>query len=84
MGYFDSVYASGLPHRAITVYMYLKNRCNSEGVCWPGLKTIASDLKLSSSTVKRAIKELVQHGYLEKRPRFRENGGRSSNMYIIK
>ena len=30
MGYFDSIYAADLPHRAVTVYMYLKDRTNVE------------------------------------------------------
>lgn len=44
MSYFDSVYADTLlPPRAVSVYMYLKDRSNSAGSCWPGIKTIARD-----------------------------------------
>jgi len=35
MGYFDSIYTADLPHQAVTVYMYLKNRANSEGPAGP-------------------------------------------------
>ena len=53
MSYFDTIYADTfLPHRAIPVYMYLKDRSGSTGSCWPGIKTIAKDLNLSRSTVK--------------------------------
>ena len=45
MGYFDSIYASELPHRDIVVYMYLKHRANAEGRCWPSVRTIAKDLQ---------------------------------------
>ena len=56
MSYFDTIYADTLlPHRAIPVYMYLKDRSGSTGSCWPGIKTIARDLNLSRSTVKRAL-----------------------------
>ncbi len=48
------------------VYMYLRDRADSEGKCWPGIKTIASDMRLSRSTVKRALTDLEQHGYLQK------------------
>ena len=41
MGYFDSIYSSSLPHRARAVYMYLKDRTNKDGVCWPSIKTMA-------------------------------------------
>ena len=46
--------------------MYLRDRADSEGKCWPGIKTIASDMRLSRSTVKRALTDLEQHGYLQK------------------
>ena len=45
MSYFDSIYADTLlPPRAVSVYMYLKDRSNSAGSCWPGIKTIARDM----------------------------------------
>jgi len=83
MGYFDSIYAADLPHRAVTVYMYLKNRANSEGACWPAVRTIARDLRLSRATVQRALRDLEGAGWLVKEPRWRENGSSSSNMYRI-
>ena len=51
MGYFSSIYAADLPHRAVAVYMYLKDRTNKEGACWPSIKTIARELKLSRATI---------------------------------
>ena len=69
MSYFDSIYADTLlPPRAVSVYMYLKDRSNRAGSCWPGIKTIARDMNLSRSTVKRALADLEQHGYLAKLP----------------
>ena len=60
MSYFDSIYADTLlPPRAVSVYMYLKDRANSAGSCWPGIKTIARDMNLSRSTVKRALADLL-------------------------
>ena len=84
MGYFDSIYAAELPHRAVTVYMYLKNRSNANGDCWPAVKTIARDLHLSRATVQRAIRDLEHSGWLVKESRWRENGSSSSNLYKIK
>ena len=83
MSYFGTIYAEEIPHRAKTVYMYLKDRANTDGECWPGTKTIARELNLSRSTVKRAIADLTEHGYLKKEPRFRENGSSSSNLYVL-
>ena len=72
MNGFRSIYASDLSHRAKSVYMYLKDRADSEGRCWPAIKTIALELGLSRSTVKRALDDLVRAGLLRKDPRWRE------------
>ncbi len=84
MGYFSSLYASELPHRAVAVYMYLHDRGDKDGKCYPAIGTIAKELKLSRSTVKRAITDLEKTGHLRKENRWRENGGKSSNMYYVK
>ena len=76
-------FASDLSHRAKSVYMYLKDRADSEGRCWPAIKTIALELGLSRSTVKRALDDLVRAGLLRKDPRWRENGSYTSNLYQI-
>ena len=84
MSYFSTIYADNdLPSRAKTVYMYLHDCADAEGKCWPGIKRIASDMNLSRSTVKRALADLEQHGYLKKLPRYRENGSCTSNLYFV-
>ncbi len=80
---FRNIYSSDLSHRARAVYMYLTDRADRDGKCWPAIKTIAKELGLSSSTVKRALNELCQAGLLTKESRWRENGGRTSNLYRI-
>ena len=84
MGYFDSIYASDLNHRARSVYMYLKDHADKDGQCWPGIKTIAAGVSLSRSTVKRALDDLVKAGLVVKEKRWRENGSLSSNLYQVK
>ena len=63
--------------------MYLCDRGDTQGRCWPGIKTIAADLRLSRSTVKRALNDLEQNGYLERTHRFRENGSHTSNLCTV-
>ena len=77
------IYETGLPHRAVAVYLYLEDRANKEGTCYPAIGTIAKDLHLSSCTVKRAIRDLEQNGFIKKKQRWRENGGRSSLLFEI-
>lgn len=61
MSYFKSGYSdTELPARARLVYMYLRDRVNMNGVCWPSIRTIGRDLNLSRSTVKRALRCLEE------------------------
>jgi len=87
MGYFDSIYASDLPPRAVNVYRYLKDRANKENQCFPAMSTIARDLHISVSTVKRALNDLEAGGFILRENRFRAYGdktyGKTSNLYTV-
>jgi len=63
--------------------MYLVNRANTDGQCWPSVRRIAKDLSLSPSTVKRAIDDLTLHGYIKIEQRFRKSGANSSLMFTV-
>ena len=84
MGRLNAVYQMELPHRAIAVYVYLADRANKAGECWPAVSTIATEIKLSEATVRRAIKDLRKAGVIETEQRFRTKGGKSSLLYKIK
>ena len=84
MSYFGTIYADQeLSHRAKSVYMYLRDRSDADGKCWPSLKTIASSLRLSVPTVQRALSELEKAGYVTRQNRYRANGGKTSNLYTV-
>ena len=85
MNSFRNIYNSNLSHRAKSVYMYLKDRADSEERCWSASRTIALELGLSRSTVKRALDELVEAGDIIKQARSdeRKNGGQTSNLYTL-
>jgi len=84
MGRLENIYRDELPSRAVTVYFYLFDRSNKDNTCFPSVKTIAHDTKLSISTVKRAIADLEHAGYLDCEHRFRPNGAKSSNLYRLR
>lgn len=85
MSYFDSVYHDQeLNPRGKMVLLYLRDRANRKGESWYAIGTIAADLSLSRSTVKRALNDLVRLGRVEKLPRYRKNGGCTSNLYRLK
>ena len=72
MSQFNFIYAEEhLSHREKAVYIYLRDRANVSGVCWPGIKTIARELGLSPRTVQRALADLERRQLIEKRQRER-------------
>ena len=77
-------YQSNLKSRALQVLLYLIDRANKEQICFPAVPTIGRELHISISTVKRAMRELVEAGYVTKESRFRErNRGQTSNLYTL-
>ena len=83
MGKLNFLYAMDLPHRAKLVYLYLNDRKNKDNVSWPGINTIARDLSLSRTTVKRAIQDLEAAGLIRKEAHYRANGSATSNRYYL-
>ena len=85
MSYFSEIYGDlELSARAKLVLVYLHERANKDGESWYAINTMAKDLSLSRSTIKRALAELIRQGRVEKQVRFRLNGGCSSNYYQLK
>lgn len=79
----EFLYQAELPSRAKIVYMYLCDRSDKKGQCYPAIGTIAKDLGMSRSTTKRAISDLIKIGILKKEQRYRENGGFSSLLFTL-
>lgn len=77
------LYQMDLPHRAVAVYTYLCDRTDKNGECWPSVKTIAGDIKLSSATVMRAIKDLRKAKLPVTKQRYRDNGSNNLLTYKI-
>lgn len=83
MGRFDKIYQMELPHRAVAVYCYLYERANENWECWPAIPTIASEIKLSEATVRRAIRDLKKAELLKTKQRYRAKGGKSSLLFKL-
>lgn len=80
---FTELYRMDLPHRAISVYIYLADRANKDGICWPSIPTISKDLRLSESTTRRALHDLRKAGLIRMEQRYRENGGNSCLSFYL-
>lgn len=83
MSKFNFLYRTELPHRAVSVYVYLADRANKKGQCWPGIPRIARELKLSESTVRRALGDLRKEGLITTEQRYRDNGGNSTLKFTV-
>ena len=63
MSFFNVEYGDQeLEARAKMVCLYLHDRANKDGESWYAIDSIARDLHLSRSTVKRAIQDLLRLG----------------------
>lgn len=65
------------------VYAALKKYSNNEGKCFPARNTLAQLCKVSLSTLRKAIKSLVEAKVLEKEFRYRGNRSQTSNLYTL-
>lgn len=84
---FDNVCFKGsvVSQSARFVYLCLcKHADNTNQTCFPSLNRIAEIVGRSLSTIKRAIRELCKYGAIERTPRFRKDGGQTSNLYKVK
>ena len=59
------LYDMDLSHRAVAVYIYLSDRADKQQECFPAIPTIAKELKLSESTVRRALRDLRKAKLIE-------------------
>lgn len=84
MGFFQSIYSEDLPSRAVAVYIYLADHTNPQGQCFPAINTIAKELGLSRSTVKRALHDLEDADWITRVQRYRENGSKSSLLFTVR
>ena len=83
---FDNVCFKGsvLSQSARFVYLCLcKHADNTNQTCFPSLNRIAQIVGKSISTIKRAVRELIKYGAVERTSRFRKDGGQTSNLYKI-
>lgn len=77
------IFYSNIKANSILVYLYLERHGARKRQCFHSTRTIAENLNISQRTVSRAINELESEGYILRINRYRQNGGKSSNLYEI-
>ena len=67
----------------MAVYLVLRKRCNSDGVCWPSVGTIATDVGVTNRTVRSALQRLVGASLLEIKMQRDRHGMKIVNLYTV-
>ena len=81
---FEMIYRDEVSSKAVSVYRYLLDRQGKYEFCYISHRRMAGDLKISVSTVKRALEELERKGYVGIEQQRRANGSRCCNIYRCK
>ena len=63
--------------------MDISHRADENGECWPAVKRIASDTKMSEATVRRAVRELRKEKLIKTEQRYRYYGEKSTLLFFL-
>jgi hypothetical protein len=72
-----------VPDRAKVLYGLLDDYAGATSMPFPKRTTLAKDLGCSVDTVDRAVAHLVDAGWVYVERRWRQDGGQSSNEYVL-
>lgn len=65
------------------VLMALADSADDQGVCWPSVSTLAKKCSVSTRTVRRSLRVLMDNGMLIAEARRRGDGSSTSNRYRL-
>ena len=65
------------------VVMALADAADDQGVCWPSVATLAKKCTVSTRTVQRALRVMIDRRLLIAEPRQRRDGSSTSNRYRL-
>jgi hypothetical protein len=72
-----------MPDRAVRLYGLLDDYSGTDERVFPRRSVIAGSLGCSVDSVDRAITRLEDAGWLQVVPRIREDGGQTTNLYVL-
>ncbi|WP_324825129.1 helix-turn-helix domain-containing protein [Sinanaerobacter sp. ZZT-01] len=77
------IFTKAISSKAKLIYFYLCRCAGKEGTCFPAHKTTAMKCSLGFSTVRKAIKELIDCAIIAVKTQFRKDNGQTSNLYTL-
>lgn len=69
---------------SVVVYAVLAEHANADQECWPSINRIAVRANVTATTVRSAIRELEETGWVTVRGRATDDGRQTSNLYKIR
>ena len=69
--------------RSVRLYGLLDDYAGTDGRAFPKRATLGESLDCSLDSVDRAVRELIARGWLIRRPQHRDDGGNTSNLYVL-
>lgn len=79
----DLLRAPGVPDRAVRLYGLLDDYAGVDDKVFPRRSVIAASMGCSVDSVDRAIAALEETGWLVIVPRYRDDGGQTTNLYVL-
>ena len=67
----------------IRVYLAISGFANNDGACFPSVARLADICGVSKRTIFRVINKLSELKVIERSHRLRDDGGYSSNLYLV-
>lgn len=80
---YNLVFELDLSCHSKLVYIFLCRCADSEAQSFPSKNTIAKSCGISMTSVKYALRELIEANLLVREEQFRPNGGQTSNLYTV-
>lgn len=78
------LHAEDVTGKMVLAYTALASFADRSGLAWPAMETLAARSKMAEGTLRQALRELQRLGLVEVQPRYREDGTRTSNAYVIR
>ena len=72
-----------VPPTQKVILLALADWADGDGVAYPGQKSLAAKTSIPERTLRRALDELEEAGYIERRRRSLDNGNRTSDEYRL-
>lgn len=69
---------------SVVVYAVLAEHANADQECWPSIGRIGQRANVTPGTVRSAIKELEEAGWLTVRGRVTDEGRQTSNLFKVR